>query len=105
MNSDKRVVFPNEMLENRQIETTIFTPANDVYGVAVLSEKAGATIILRLYQLVVDADYTYQPVQELTAFSFGSRSELDSFLDRLPEISGLEMLMLLNPLPGDGPVN
>ncbi|WP_449355222.1 hypothetical protein ACUL41_03580 [Virgibacillus natechei] len=44
MNSDKKVVFPDEMLENRQVESTIFTPENEAFGIALLSETAGATL-------------------------------------------------------------
>ncbi|GAB3042120.1 hypothetical protein [Virgibacillus ainsalahensis] len=100
MNSEKTVYFPDELLENRQIETTIFTPLNDLIGVAALSEQEGPTFILRLFQLTVFEGETYEPIQELAAFSFQSREELDSFLERLPDLTGLEMLMLLNPLPG-----
>ncbi|MFC4024758.1 hypothetical protein ACFOUV_13225 [Oceanobacillus longus] len=105
MDLKPNVSLPDELLDKMQLETTIFSPANDVFGVAALSEEVGPTLILRLYQLVVNEDNAYQPVQELAAFSFGNRLELESFLDRLPEISGLEMLMLLNPLQGAGSAN
>ncbi len=39
------------------------------------------------------------PVQELASFSFGTKGEMKNFVKRLPEMSGLEMLLLLNPLP------
>jgi hypothetical protein len=97
--------FQDERLEKMHLETTIFSPENDNFAVAALSEEVGPTLILHLYQLVVDEDGGYQPVQELAAFSFQNRLDLDDFLDRLPEISGLEMLMLLNPLPSGSTVN
>ncbi|HLR51707.1 MAG TPA: hypothetical protein VK072_02410 [Candidatus Avamphibacillus sp.] len=97
----KNVVFPDELLENKKIETTIFTEENDLLGVAVLSEVADNSIhVLRIYQMFwFNEEKAFSPVQELAAFSFPNREELDDFLMRLPEISGLEMLMLVNPLP------
>lgn len=100
MNS-KRVIFPDELLENTVVETTIFTEQNDIYGIAALSEEGeGSTFILRIHQLMwLDDEGAFSPVQELEAFSFLNRGDLDDFLTRLPNITGLEMLMLLNPLP------
>ena len=100
MNS-KNVVFPDELLENKKIETTIFPEENGLIGVAVLSEVAENSIhVLRIYQMFwFNEEEAFSPVQELAAFSFPSREEFDDFLMRLPEISGLEMLMLVNPLP------
>ena len=37
--------------------------------------------------------------EEIKLLSLPNREEFDDFLMRLPEISGLEMLMLVNPLP------
>ncbi|PAV28420.1 hypothetical protein CIL05_17465 [Virgibacillus profundi] len=105
MGAERIVVFPDELLERMQLETTIFTPANDAVGFAALSEEVGLTLILRLYQLVMDEDNIYDPIQELAAFSFESRIELDQFINRLPEITGLEMLTILNPLPGASSVS
>lgn len=102
METGRRVSFPDELLEGRQIETTIFTPSNDDVGVVALSEQEDAVLTLRLYQLTrFDDDPDYHPVQELAAFSFLNRQDLDDFLERLPDLTGLEMLMLLNPLPSD----
>lgn len=99
--SSKRVVFPDELLEDRRIETTIFTEQNDIFGIAVLSETdQDFTFTLRIYQLMWSKDEeAFAPVQELEAFRFLTRQQLEDFVKRLPEISGLEMLMLLNPLP------
>lgn len=98
MNS-KRVVFPDELLENTVIETTIFTEHNDVYGIAALSEEGeGSTPFLRLYQLIwFNDEEVFSPVQQLEAFGFLNRGDLDDFLTRLPNMTGLEMLLLLNP--------
>jgi len=99
--SSRKVVFPNELLVNKQVETTIFTEKNDIFGIAVLSEEGeDSTLILRIYQLMwFDDEQAYSPVQELEALSFQTREQLDDFVTRLPDITGLEMLMLINPLP------
>ena len=102
MDTERRVIFPDELLEKKQIETTIFTPSNENVGVVALSEEENFLLTLRLYQLTrLEDNLDYHPVQELAAFSFQNRQDLDNFLERLPDLTGLEMLMLLNPLPSD----
>lgn len=83
IDSSKKVTFPD---------------SNEQIGIAALSERDGSNHILRIYQLVYNEEELFEPIQELAAFSFLDREELTSFLERLPSISGLEMLMLLNPL-------
>lgn len=99
MYQDKKVVYPNELLENMRAEGTIFPDNATDVGVATLSHQDGENHILRIYQLLFNhEESTYEPVQELAAFNFMSRNELVRFLDDLPHFNGLEMLMLLNPL-------
>jgi hypothetical protein len=96
------IVFPDELLVNAKIETTIFREQNDAFGIAALSEAdEDATYILRVYQLIwEDEERSFTPIQELEAFRFLNRKELDDSLVRLSDMSGLKMLMILNPLPG-----
>src|SRR5690625_1198048 len=99
MNENKSVVYPNELLENMRVEGTIFPENASDVGIATLSHEVGSAHILRIYQLLFnnEAD-AYDLVQELAAFTFQDRIELVSFLEDLPHLNGLEMLMLLNPL-------
>ncbi|WP_085993243.1 hypothetical protein [Oceanobacillus senegalensis] len=99
MSSDRMVSFPNEFLESMNIETTIFTPQDEKIGIAALSETENANITLRLYQLLrSDDNHVYSPVIELAAFSFSNRQDMNEFLKKLPDMTGIEMLMLLNPI-------
>lgn len=105
MDSKKRVLFPDEMLEQMDIEKTIFAKEMHEHGIAVLSEKEGSGLILRIYQLMRGTEGAYSPVQELAAFNFKNRGDLDDFLTKLPNITGLEMLLLLNPLQNETTVH
>jgi len=100
MSSEKEVVFPNELLEEMQVETTIFSPENEIIAIAALSKIENSAHILSLWQLLKDQN-SYHPVQELAAFSFLDRVDLEDFLHRLPDMSGIEMLLILNPLPSN----
>lgn len=83
-----------------QIEETIFPNTTSNMGVATLSHKIDSNHILRIYHLQLDHEKdTYEVVQEPAAFTFEDRNELVYFLDNLSHLNGLEMLMLLNPLP------
>ncbi len=100
MDTDKIISFPNELLEKMTIETTIFSPENDRIGVAILSERNNMDHIVRIYQLVLSSNNEeYNFVQEMAAFSYKYRDEVDDFLERLPNMSALEMLMMLHPIP------
>src|SRR5690625_3425575 len=93
------IAFPVGILDRMTIESAIFTPENKKLGIIVLSEFIKSEHILRVYQLVLSTDETqYNFVQELVAFNLKTREEADELIERLPNISGLEMLFLLNPV-------
>ena len=98
MNSEKKVRFDNAMLENMEMETSIFSPVQPELGVTLLSEKRDGMFIIHILELAKDED-AFFPIQELASFSFGTKGEMKNFVKRLPDMSGLEMLLLLNPLP------
>src|SRR5690625_1294964 len=102
MNEDKKVLYPNKLLEEMRVEGTTFPENASQIGVATLSHQDGSAHILRIYQLLFnDYEEAYEPVQELAALRFDSRKELVDFLYDLPHLNGLEMLMLLNPFNMD----
>lgn len=99
MTLKSKVIYPNELLAEMNVEGTIFPESSSPIGVANLSHQEGSSHVLRIYQLLFNNDQNaYEFVQELTAFTFNSRQELIDFLESLPHLNGLEMLMLLNPL-------
>lgn len=105
MKSHKKVLYPNQLLEEMKVEETIFPNATSNMGVATLSHETDSHHILRIYHLLLDYEKdAYEVVQELAAFTFEDRNELVYFLDDLPYLNGLEMLMLLNPLPQNNPL-
>lgn len=100
MNSDVKISFPNEIIESMNFEQTLFTPENDKIGIAIFSELEDNNHIVRVYHLLYDDhENVYNFIQELTAFSFQSREEVDELIKRLPTISGIEMLLMLHPIP------
>lgn len=100
MDSDIKVSFPNEIIENMSFEQTLFSPENEKIGIAMFSHIENDNHILRIYQLLLDEEEsTYNFIQELTAFSFQSRHEVDELIKRLPQLSGIEMLLMLHPIP------
>jgi len=55
--------------------------------------------IMRVYQLLSNqSTMVYEPVQEMVSFSFENRSEFVDFLTQLPNLTGLELLILMNPI-------
>ena len=85
MSDEKEVIFPNELLEEMNLETTIFSQADDSVGIAAFSELQDNVYILRLYHLLRNQNMKYHLVQELAAFSFQTYEALKKFLDNLPK--------------------
>src|SRR5690625_5915421 len=93
------IAFPVGILDRMTIESAIFTPENKKLGIIVLSEFIKSEHILRVYQLVLSTDETqYNFVEELVAFNLKKREETDELIERIPNISGLEMIFLINLL-------
>lgn len=100
MDTEKMIVLPKE-LESMELETVIsLSLENEEVGIIVLSELENDNHVLRLVHSIEVDDEKYDFIQELAAFSFQSRQELNDFVQSLPNLSGLEMLLLLNPLIG-----
>lgn len=93
----KKVCFAEGTFDHMKVEATIFSPEYPALGVAVLLEETDGMFVLHLLELVQYEEFFF-PIQDLAAFSFGTRRKLKDFVNRLPEMSGLEMLLLLNPL-------
>lgn len=95
----KKVIFPDELLEDMTVEKTIFTEILNEIGIAMLSQLDGSANVLRIYQLMYNkVNESYEVLQELAAFTFEKRRELLTFLRGFPNLSGIEMLLLLNPI-------
>jgi hypothetical protein len=95
----ENIVFPNEVIKGKQIKNLIVSPLDNRIAVAALSGNLKNKHLLRLYQLIRGEDQQYYPTHEIGAFTFHSTKELKDFLNRLPEMSAIEILMLMNPQP------
>ncbi len=91
------VVFPNDILKNKKIEFVTLSPIDGRIAVSALSGKTKSKYILRLYQLTRREDGKLFPTHEIGAFSFYTRKQLNDFVDKLPKMSAIEILMVLNP--------
>ena len=98
MDSEILVRFDDDTLDHMKVETTIFSPEHPDLGVVVFSEENNGMFIARLLELAQDEESFY-PIQDLAAFQFDTQRELKEFVKHLPGMSGLEMLLLLNPPP------
>ncbi|HLS61328.1 MAG TPA: hypothetical protein VK044_09375 [Virgibacillus sp.] len=88
------------VLDSMQIELIMLTPVSDQVAASVLSEFIQGKYTLHIHQLELSTDKEhYQFVQELATFQIDTRAELDEMIERLPKLSGIEMLFLLNPQP------
>lgn len=92
-------VFPDELLEGMSIEAFMVSPGNREIGVAILSGEDAGMHVLRLYHMVKDEDENFHPTHELEAFSFRSKKSLKKFMKQLPNLSALELLIIMNPQP------
>lgn len=95
----KNISIPSNLSNSLKLEETFFPSNSDRVGIAVFSEVNENQDILRIIQIVYNDDTSnFEFTQELAAFSFDNRDKLEDFIISLPALTGLEMLMLLNPL-------
>ncbi|WP_342541938.1 hypothetical protein MHH33_12795 [Paenisporosarcina sp. FSL H8-0542] len=98
MNNEAVNIFMPENFEDEmEVIATIFTPTNDI-GLAIAGENLHPTSkcpIVRIFMLeTVDQGWAFK--EELQAFAFSNFDEAQSFLENLPQMSALEMLIILN---------
>ncbi|MBU0905900.1 MAG: hypothetical protein KKF57_11970 [Firmicutes bacterium] len=98
MNHEAVHIFvPKEFEDEMEVLTTIFNPTNDI-GLAIAGENMHPTSkcpILRIFMLeTVDQGWAFK--EELQAFTFLNFDDAQTFLENLPQMSGLEMLIILN---------
>lgn len=74
MNSGKKVRFDDVMLENMEMETSIFSPVHPELGVTLPSEKRDGIFIIHILELAKDGDSLFS-IQELASFSFGTKED------------------------------
>lgn len=99
MHTDRFIVFPQDLLEEMTIESTVFSPRDQDIGVAILSKRTNDYYIVKVYQLLLSDDaQQYNFIQELAVFKYETQQEIDNLVTRFPQISGLEMLVMLNPV-------
>lgn len=85
-----------QLEENTKIEEVFFASNSNEIAILVTSKKEYVNYIMRLYQLQLnEVSNKYEPIKELAAFSFQNEPDLLSFLNRLPNMTALEILMLL----------
>lgn len=99
MYNNKKVIYPDQLMLYMNIEEEIFPIIDSDIAITTLSQQVNSMHILSIYQLLFNhKNNYYEVVQELAAFTFQKRDELTAFLSELPQLNGIEMLLLLNPL-------
>lgn len=99
--NDGIVEIPNELLENMEIEAVIISPIYRNVGIVILAKDDNETNsrLVRIYSIVKqDDETTYRPVQELQAFLFPEKPFAKEFIERLPQMSAIELMFAMNGL-------
>ncbi|MBT2600059.1 MULTISPECIES: hypothetical protein [unclassified Oceanobacillus] len=97
MKNENNIAIPAELLQDRKVEITFFSEIKKNLGILGLSEQTD-TYVLHLYRLFYnDSKGKFEPIQQLEAFQFQTESEMHQFIENLPNISALDMILLMNP--------
>lgn len=97
INEDIKILLPEGFEEDMEIITTIFNSTKEV-GLVIAGEDMYPTSkhpVLRIYLLEqIDEGWAIQ--KELYAFAFLNYDAAHSFLENLPNMSALELLIMMN---------
>ena len=96
---EERVHFPDQLLAGMGIETLFVNPIDPTRAVTALSGEEQGQFILKLYHLRKNENQEFFPTHELASYSFHTRADLKYFVKRLPNMSAIELLIGLNPVP------
>jgi len=99
MNNDEavKILMPEEFGDEMEILTTVFTPENEI-GLVIAGENMYQTSenpVIRIFMLE-NVDLGWALNEELQAFAFLNYDEAQSFLVNLPNMSALELLIIMN---------
>jgi len=97
VNEEVKILIPEDFKENMEIITTIFSSIKDV-GLVIVGEDMYPTSeqpILRIF-LLENGDVGWGLQDELHTFAFLNYDEAQSFLENLPTMSALELLIIMN---------
>ncbi|BAC15288.1 hypothetical protein [Oceanobacillus iheyensis HTE831] len=97
MENEYNISIPDELITGRNVEITFISEIKNNLGILGLSEQTDA-YVLHLYRLFYnESNQKFEPIQQLEAFQFQTPSEMHQFIDNLPNISALDMILLMNP--------
>ncbi|MBS3678936.1 hypothetical protein KGF86_01790 [Ornithinibacillus massiliensis] len=99
LNEEVKVNYPDELLKNMHIEGVMISPYDTMIGVTALSQQINQDHVLRLYSLVLNEDGFFEVIYELQAFSMQTKEDIRIFLEKLPAMSAIELMMIMNPIP------
>ncbi|WP_223701694.1 hypothetical protein [Sutcliffiella deserti] len=93
------VIIPDELLNKMEIHGTMVSPNKPDVGVLILTKgfnRFSREIVIRVYRLQRDKlTNKYTIYLELQAFAFSNYMQAKEFLANLPNMTALEMLMML----------
>src|SRR5699024_8589303 len=91
--------MPLAITENMTFERHIFSTGSTKTIISTFLEYYVIKHILIFFKLMYNnVTLNFYYVQELEAFSFKTYHNLSKFLDQLPFLNGIEMLLALNPV-------
>jgi len=102
-------LIPDELQEDMQVLTTIISATMDNIGILIMGENIephleGQLSVIRIYLLGRD-DSEFLVEKELEAFAFHDLDSAHSFLENLPNMTALELLIMMNRTDDDSSNN
>ncbi|WP_214483051.1 hypothetical protein [Bacillus sp. SM2101] len=96
--SEVPVLLDNSILEKYQLEGIIISPITKGIGILLLSEQSEYT--LRIYLITkAPAERNFKISHELESFQFPTEKDKMNFIERLPEMPAIELMLAINPPP------
>jgi len=101
MIKDNDIVIPEELKVNMIILSTVVSPTKQGIGILIMGENmepkqhSSGLPVIRLY-LLNKRNFKYHIEMELEAFAFHDLKSGYEFLDNLPNMSALELILMMN---------
>ena len=98
---DNEIVIPEEFNKDMKILSTVMSPVKEDIGILIMGENmepehyAEGLSVIRLY-LLNKRNFKYHIEMELESFAFHDLESAYEFLIKLPDMSALELLIMMN---------
>lgn len=99
MQNKFELIIDSKLMEEMELITHLISPKYSSIGILFMKEKdESESIVIRIYR-TEEIEGEYQASNEIGSYSFVELSHALEFIEHLPQMSAIDLMLLQNPIP------